>query len=129
MKKGLLIFMAIAGMVILLGGLLTYGLGIHKIVLKGNGNWGKDERKMSHSKLTKRGYSLYIEKWNCPAKKYINTCILCDRQGYSPVIEDKDFCSTLENKVIYTELTKTLREMPLDEFGRCEVCGKVQDRE
>ena len=32
MKKGLLIFMTIAGMVILLGGLLTYGLGIHKII-------------------------------------------------------------------------------------------------
>ena len=83
---------------------------------------------MSHSKLTKRGYSLYIEKWNCPAKKYINTCILCGRQGYSPVIEDKDFCSTLENKVIYTELTRILREMPLDELGLCKVCGKVQDR-
>ena len=65
---------------------------------------------MSHSKLTKRGYSLYIEKWNCPAKKYINTCILCGRQGYSPVIEDKDFCSTLENKVIYKELKRILRQ-------------------
>ena len=32
MKKGLLIFMTIAGMVILLGGLLTYGLGINKII-------------------------------------------------------------------------------------------------
>ncbi len=32
MKKGLLIFMVVAGMIILLGGLLTYGLGINEIV-------------------------------------------------------------------------------------------------
>lgn len=32
MKKGLLIFMTIAGTIILLGGLLTYGLGIHEII-------------------------------------------------------------------------------------------------
>lgn len=32
MKKGLLIFMTIAGVIILLGGLLTYGLGLHEIV-------------------------------------------------------------------------------------------------
>ncbi len=32
MKKGLLIFMTITGTIILLGGLLTYGLGIHEII-------------------------------------------------------------------------------------------------
>ena len=32
MKKGLLILMVVAGMIILLGGLLTYGLGINEIV-------------------------------------------------------------------------------------------------
>ena len=32
MKKGLLIFMVVAGMIILLEGLLTYGLGINEIV-------------------------------------------------------------------------------------------------
>ena len=84
---------------------------------------------MSHSKLTKRGYSLYIEKWNCSAKKYINTCILCGHQGYSPVIEEKDFCNTLENKVIFRELKKTLSKLQLDKLGRCEDCAKIQNSE
>lgn len=82
---------------------------------------------MSHSKHTKRGYSLYIEKWNGSAKKYINTCMICGQKGYSPVIEHKDFCNSLENKAIYKELTKTLSEMRLDELGRCEACARVQD--
>ena len=42
---------------------------------------------MSHSKTTKKGYSLYIEKWNPKAKRYINTCALCGKQGYNPSIE------------------------------------------
>lgn len=41
---------------------------------------------MSHSKRTKRGYSLYIGSWNGSAKKYINICMLCGRRGYSPAI-------------------------------------------
>ena len=32
MKKGFFFFMTIAGVIILLGGLLTYGLGLHEIV-------------------------------------------------------------------------------------------------
>ena len=32
MKKRLLILMIVTGMIILLGGLLTYGLGIHEII-------------------------------------------------------------------------------------------------
>ena len=82
---------------------------------------------MSHSKYTKRDYSLYIENWNRSAKKYINTCMICGQKGYSPVIEQKDFCDSLENKAIYKELKKTLREMRLDELGRCADCAKVQD--
>ena len=53
---------------------------------------------MSHSKHTKRGYSLYIENWNRSAKKYINTCCICGHKGYSPVIEQDDFCTTYEKK-------------------------------
>ena len=56
---------------------------------------------MSHSKMTKRGRSLYVEKWNPSAKKYINTCVLCGHKGYSPVIEQDYFCNTLEKKAIY----------------------------
>lgn len=83
---------------------------------------------MSHSKHTKRGYSLYIEKWNSSAKKYINTCIICGHKGYSPVIEDDEFCKSLENRAIYKELTKILCKMQLDNLGRCEDCTQVQNR-
>lgn len=82
---------------------------------------------MSHSKLTKRGYSLYIEKWNTSAKKYINTCAICGQKGYSPVIEQAEFQESLNTWVIYKELTRTLRRMKLDKLGRCEDCARVQD--
>lgn len=83
---------------------------------------------MSHSKKTKRGYSLYIEKWNSSAKKYINTCAICGHIGYSPVIEEENFCNTNENKVIYQELSKILCKLELDESGRCNVCIRLQDK-
>ena len=83
---------------------------------------------MSHSKQTKRDYSIYIEKWNPSAKKYINTCAICGHKGYSPVIEYEDFCAKLENKVIFEELSKTLRKLELDKLGRCADCATVQDR-
>lgn len=83
---------------------------------------------MSHSKHTKRGYSLYIEKWNGSAKKYINTCKICGHSGYSPVIESENFCDSPENKVIFGELTKTLNKLELDEPGRCKICAKILDK-
>ena len=79
---------------------------------------------MSHSNQTKRGYSLYIEKWHRSAKKYINTCAICGHKGYSPVIEHEEFC----NHVIQKELSKTLCKLSLDELGRCEDCAKVHDK-
>ena len=83
---------------------------------------------MSHSKHTKRGYSIYIEKWNKSAKKYINTCVICGYKGYSPVIENENFCSTLEKQAIFKELSKTLHRLELDEYGRCNDCASVQDK-
>ncbi len=83
---------------------------------------------MSHSKLTKRGYSYYIEKWNPSAKKYINTCSICGRRGYSPVIEQENFCGNRRNQVIYKELKKMFCKLELDELDRCEECARVQDR-
>ena len=77
---------------------------------------------MSHSKHTKKGYSIYVEIWHKSAKKYINTCALCGCKGYSPVIENADFDKTVRN-----ELMKTLPKMELDEFGRCIDCARVQD--
>lgn len=83
---------------------------------------------MSHSKHTKRGYSLYIEKWNRSAKKYINICCICGHTGYSPVIEQDDFGIAFEKKVIYKELSKTLCKLELDALGRCKDCAKIQDK-
>ncbi len=79
---------------------------------------------MSHSKHTKRDYSIHIEKWNRSAKKYINVCAICGRRGYSPVIEAEVF----KDKVTCKELTRTLPRLALDDLGRCSECAKVQDR-
>ena len=84
---------------------------------------------MSHSKLTKRNFSLYIEKWNPSAKKYINVCRVCGQKGYSPVIEREGFHDDRRNTAIHNGLTKTLRVMALDHLGRCEDCARVMDRD
>ena len=86
---------------------------------------------MSHSKFNKRGFSLYLNKWNPSAKKYINVCAICESQGYSPVILEADFYNGnpniyTENRAIYEELTRTLKPLLLDDVGRCEVCVKIQ---
>jgi hypothetical protein len=93
---------------------------------------------MSHSKLTKRGFSLYIEKWNPSAKKYVCTCSICGRQGYNPAVLEKDFhgnspdknypCAASEEWVIYQELTKTLASLELDDYGRCDICTVVHEK-
>ena len=91
---------------------------------------------MSHSKRTKRGHSHYVESDNPDAKRFINTCILCGKQGYRPSIEEAGFegdGGVLRNKnfvhsVIYAELSRTMNPLPLDELGRCEQCAAVMDR-
>ena len=83
---------------------------------------------MSHSKKTKRGHSLYLDKWNPSAKKYINICKLCSRRGYSPAIDEEDFCDISGNAAIRYELKRTLTKLELDEFGRCADCAKVHDK-
>ena len=79
---------------------------------------------MSHDNHTKRGFSLHIEKWNGAAKRYINTCAICGRTGYSPVIENDDF----EDEVTHRELIKTLPRLELDGLGRCDQCARVQEK-
>ena len=91
---------------------------------------------MSHSKYNKRGQSLYLDNWNPNAKKYINECKVCGYKGYSPTIEqpnflderDKDPVTFTINKAIYEELTKTFSVLELDEYGRCIVCARIQDK-
>ena len=66
---------------------------------------------MSHSKKTKRGHSLYVEKWNPSAKNHVNTCKICGKQGYNPSIDEEGFIQvspTVKNYVhsaIHAELT------------------------
>ena len=79
---------------------------------------------MPHSKINKKGYSLYIEKWNPKAKKYINTCALCGSQGYSPSIEQEGFADNIERRTIYDELKKTFSILALDDFDMCIDCAK-----
>ena len=85
---------------------------------------------MSHSKVRKKGQSLYLDNWNPAAQKYVNVCYLCGKKGYSPAIEEDDFTTTLEHKAIYKEL-KAMFDSPLelDSFGRCPDCAKRQNKE
>ena len=63
---------------------------------------------MSHSKMTKRGRSHYLEKWNPSAQKYIRTCTLCGRQGYDPAVEEAEFLNgDPERTAVYEEFRKT----------------------
>ena len=90
---------------------------------------------MSHSKYTKRGKSLYIEKWNPSAKRFINTCGICGAQGYNPSIDDIGFIydnaqkvSDLEHRAIRAELKRVLKPLSLDSFGRCSDCTRIMEK-
>ena len=88
---------------------------------------------MSHSKKTKRGYSLYVDQWNPSAKNFINTCQVCGKQGYNPSIDEEGFIhpsATVTDHVhsaIHAELTTIYQPLALDELGRCECCAKLMD--
>ena len=90
---------------------------------------------MSHSKYTKRVKSLYIEKWNPSAKRFINTCVICGSHGYNPSIDDIGFVydkaqkvSDLEHRAIRSELKSVLKPLPLDSLGRCIDCARIMDK-
>lgn len=84
---------------------------------------------MSHSKIRKNGKSLYVSNWNPEAKKYIHTCYLCGRSGYSPALEELDFQSDPQRRAIYRELTRLYPgPLSLDAVGRCAECARWQDR-
>lgn len=84
---------------------------------------------MSHSKMTKRGRSQYVEKWNPAAKKFIVSCALCGSKGYSPSIEDAGFLSDSVNRAILSELRATLKPLELDALGRCKACASAMDKQ
>ena len=90
---------------------------------------------MSHSKYTKKGKSLYIEKWNPSAKRFINTCVICGAQGYNPGIDDMGFIhdnaqnvSDSEHRAIQAELKSVLKPLSLDSLGRCGDCARRMEK-
>ena len=89
---------------------------------------------MSHSKYAKRGNSLYIEKWNPSAKRFINTCSVCGSKGYDPGIDDDGFVydnakkiADFEHRAIRDELKRVLKPLPLDHLGRCTDCARIME--
>ncbi|MBO5653456.1 MAG: hypothetical protein J6S44_04505 [Clostridia bacterium] len=88
---------------------------------------------MSHSKMTKRGRSRYVEALHPYAKKFINECRLCGKRGYSPSMEETGFLhpspdkTNYEHRAIYSALTAILQPLALDDLGRCENCATILD--
>lgn len=64
------------------------------------------------------------------ARRFINTCIMCGKQGYAPQIDDADFAGN-ESTVYHRFSREKLKEMlskyfeplALDDTGRCESCA------
>jgi len=83
---------------------------------------------MSHSKMTKRGRSHYVESWNPDAKRFINECKICGKKGFKPSILEDGFWEDYVHRAILCELERTLSPLPLDELGRCETCAKILDK-
>jgi hypothetical protein len=89
----------------------------------------------------KRGQSFYGEVLDPSAKKYLNQCSLCGRVGLSPSALDVDYDAVKQDKTVKPNLkmTKIIHKiaigrlqrvyepLPLDQFGRCEVCAKVSE--
>jgi len=102
---------------------------------------------MPHDKYNaKRGTSFHIQdkQDTHELKKYINKCIICGCEGYSPIILENDFFNPASdanpppynhanrmfyrNRYIYDKLTSIFKKpLKLDNLGRCEDCGKLKD--
>ena len=80
---------------------------------------------MSHSKVSKKGKSLYLDVWNPSAKRFIATCVHCGATGFSPAVLESDFASTLERKAIRSALERAMKPLPLNEKGQCESCARL----
>ena len=84
--------------------------------------------------MNKRGQSLFLDKWNKSAKRFIVTCAICGKQGYAPSIDEDGFVhssesvTNYEHRAIWAELTATYSPLPLDELGRCEICASLTDK-
>jgi len=79
---------------------------------------------MSHSKMTKKGRSHYLESWNPRAKKFIRACAGCGRRGFDPRVLKEDFPKDAEYSVIRQQLEEVLQPLELDAAGLCVVCAE-----
>jgi ribosomal protein S14 len=68
---------------------------------------------------------------NPAAKRFINTCATCGRQGYAPQIDNADFAgneSTVFHRFTRAQLKAMLSRyyepLVLDDSGRCEDCAR-----
>jgi len=79
---------------------------------------------MSHSKMSKRGESKYVDSWCPDAKRQIVACSLCGHKGFHPrVLEEGFFTNTNEGCFIRKSLESVLEPLELDEFGCCPICA------
>jgi hypothetical protein len=68
---------------------------------------------------------------NPHAKRFINTCVMCGKQGYAPQIDDADFAgdeSTVYHRLCRMQLKAMLSRyyepLSLDEAGCCQGCAR-----
>jgi len=64
----------------------------------------------------------FLEHINPKAKRFLNTCSHCGRQGYRPSIEEEGFGEDGKRRFMRKVLQRHYGPLPLDESGRCEVC-------
>jgi hypothetical protein len=80
---------------------------------------------MSHSKMTRRGKSHYLESWNPSAKRFIVSCSLCGHAGFKPEVLEPSFSLTTKGRETRRELEAVLKPLSIDAAGRCETCAHV----
>jgi hypothetical protein len=64
------------------------------------------------------------------ARRFINTCIKCGKQGYAPQIDDADFAGNestvfhrFSREKLKVMLSKYFEPLALDDTGSCESCA------
>ena len=83
---------------------------------------------MSHSKMTRRGKSHYLESWDPRAKRFIVSCSHCGHLGFRPEVLEPAFVQTAKGRPTKAELEAVLKPLTLDAAGRCEVCANVSQQ-
>jgi hypothetical protein len=89
----------------------------------------------------KRGQAFYAEIVNPSAKKYLVQCNLCGRVGLKPEATGADSDEIKDDKtgkrhlklkkqsqqIAIRSLRRVYESLPLDKFGRCEICAKASE--